>query len=500
MLEALAKMFEELASENLSNPYFSAPIYLAAGLLSSLFPCSYPLIPITAGYLRSRAAPGEKLYKHPLLYWCGTVSTYGILGATAAVGGGAFNKIAQSEITLIAVGFFFLFLALATLDWFPLSSAATAGLYDKLSRKKGALFSLFMGALAALLISACAAPVLVAMLVMLAQQGAAVESTLGSALWGSALSLSYGSGVATPLLLIGLLSSKIPKGGSWGKYIKFIFAVGIGVVGLHELATGFSLLGLSDQQVYAVLIGIILLFLAVLLGLSPPSPKDRRASVKFYFALLSLAFGLALIINGVTIVENGNLSPGAREQHQHQHQHPTGTQTPQQGALQQSTSSGSGIPSASSSSADSAASETIASETAVAKTAVASYELIGGLRFYRQYEHAQKLARLQNRPIFIDFYGEWCANCKAFNRQIETDRRLQQALAPAILLKIYDTDVGFRQFAERPDLPELRIGLPFFAVLEPDGSLRWKTTNHTDIAGMASAIANHPDQNISQGN
>ncbi len=456
MIETLSRFVEQLAAENFSNPYNSVPIYLLAGLLSSLFPCVYPLIPITAGYLRSRAEQDENPLKHPLLYWLGTVLTYGLLGVLAAASGGAFNKIARSGVTLVVVGFLFLFLAFAALDWFSLSSSMTSRLYDRAGRKKGALFTLLMGALTALLASACVAPVLVTMLVMLAQEAAASGVQATSLFHGGLLSLSFGMGVATPLLLIALFGIRLPRSGPWGQYIKIMFAIAIAIAGLYEISTGFTLLGFSQQQIFSVLGGMALLFLAVFIGLLPPSPQDRRASVKFYFSLLALAFGLAFIINGITI--------------QRTETEPTTGEQQQVSRLDRAKDSSVG-------------------NSAVPSAGEAKYELIGKLRFYRQYEYAKQLAKEQDRPIFIDFYGEWCSNCKEFNRQVESDPRLQQALAPAILVKIYDTDPDFQQFARDPLYPELRIGLPFFAILNPDSSLRWKTTNHKDISGMAKAIS-----------
>ena len=65
---------------------------------------------------------------------------------------------------------------------------------------------------------------------------------------------------------------------------------------------------------------------------------------------------------------------------------------------------------------------------------------------------------------------------------------LRRALQKAILLQVYDTDAIFAKLSQDARFPELKIGLPFFVILRPNGKLQWKTTNYQDTSGMIQAI------------
>ncbi len=91
--------------------------------------------------------------------------------------------------------------------------------------------------------------------------------------------------------------------------------------------------------------------------------------------------------------------------------------------------------------------------------------------------------------MFIDFYADWCVNCKLWAKLAVRDARLNQALQKGVLLKIYDTDAIFSVYQKDARFRELTIGLPFFLVLNPDGSVRYKTQDYRDIDGMVRALS-----------
>lgn len=115
-------------------------------------------------------------------------------------------------------------------------------------------------------------------------------------------------------------------------------------------------------------------------------------------------------------------------------------------------------------------------------------EKLSNLEFYRDVDFARRKARKENRPLFIDFYADWCVNCKLWNKLAVEDKDLNAALQKAILVKVYDTDKIFQRFKNNPEYEELNVGLPFFLILNPDGSTRWKTINYRDKAGMIRAL------------
>ena len=438
MFDSLIIAINTFAESQLGNPAMAVPVYTVAGLASSLFPCVYPLIPVTVGFIRNRTTAGQSRFFHPLLYWAGTILAYTLLGLLAAVGGGAFNIFIQNGFVILGMGFLFLFLAFATMDWFPLNFTTGDRWLHRIAGRSGSGITVLMGLIAGFVASACVAPALVTMLLFIAKHTAAAQggAYLGTVLYGGLLSLCFGLGIGLPFFLAGVLGAKLPASGRWMQTVKYIFAILIAIYALQELQKGFTVLGISPMNIYLILAGIGLTFLAVLLGLRPPEQSNLPARTRFYFALLSVAFALALIVRGV---QPGN--PG--------------------------------LPASTSTTPDNQAEQ---------------FEMIGNLKFYRNDAHARELAANSGKPIFVDFYADWCTNCKDFSQLARKDRRLNTALQQAILIKIYDTDAIYEEYAARSEHDELNIGLPYFLVLKSDGSFHWESQNYRDIEGMTGAL------------
>lgn len=440
MFDPLIQVINTFAEQQLGNPVLAIPIYIAAGLASSLFPCVYPLIPVTVGFIRNRTHEGQSKFFHPLLYWAGTILAYTLLGLAAALGGGAFNVWIQNGFVILGMGFLFLFLSFATMDWFPLNFTAGDRLLHRAAASRGFAFTILMGLIAGFVASACVAPALVTMLLFIAKHAAAANGGhyILNVMYGGTLSLCFGIGIGVPFFLAGVLGAKIPASGRWMQIIKYIFAALIALYALQELQKGFAVLGLDAMQIYMILGGLVLAFLAVLLGLRPPESQDLPARTKFYFAILAVAFAFALIVRGVQ---------------------------PQAGPFDGAkTNSDAGMDPSK------------------------NFEMIGNLKFYRDHAYAHQLAAQSGKAIFIDFYADWCTNCKDFHELTQKNRRLNAALQSTILLKIYDTDPVFDEYANKDQHKELTIGLPYFLVLKSNGNFHWESQQYRDTEGMLKAI------------
>jgi thiol:disulfide interchange protein DsbD len=128
-------------------------------------------------------------------------------------------------------------------------------------------------------------------------------------------------------------------------------------------------------------------------------------------------------------------------------------------------------------------------------------EVRGNLSWLRDFAVAQQRAKVEQQPIFVDFYATWCANCKEFERLAIRHTQLNAALQQAVLVKIYDTDPIFPTFQRDPHFPELGgVGgqpfLPLFAIYTPQGQFVWKGQDnravHTMIAQLEQARGEKP--------
>ena len=206
-------------TETLSQrPLLALPLLFGAGLLTSLTPCVYPMIPITAGLLGGAGAAGrtraERL-RMTLLYVLGLASVYAALGLVAGLTGSLFGAVSTSKWALLAVGNVLLVSGLALLDVFPVR--ASSGLVAWASRfaADSPWGAFMMGATSGLVVAPCGAPAFAAVLTFV--------GATGSAALGFAYLLTFSLGMSALLVVVGLSAGTVaalPKSGRWLVWVK----------------------------------------------------------------------------------------------------------------------------------------------------------------------------------------------------------------------------------------------------------------------------------------
>jgi thioredoxin:protein disulfide reductase len=210
------------ASDMLSSGRFfvAAGIIFLGGLLTSLTPCVYPLIPITVGVFGARQA--DSRLRATLLttaYVFGMGLVFAGLGVFAAASGKAFGAMLGSPWVAGGLAVFMLVLASSMFGAFEL--ALPTGLATRLNGVGGAglLGALLMGSVAGFLAAPCTGPVLSGVLTW-------VATTQNMALGGGLLFI-YAMGIGVPFFLIGVFTVRLPKGGEWMEWIKSVFGVAL---------------------------------------------------------------------------------------------------------------------------------------------------------------------------------------------------------------------------------------------------------------------------------
>jgi thiol:disulfide interchange protein DsbD len=191
----------------------SLVIAFVGGILASLTPCIYPMIPITAGVIGHANIGGSKVrgFLLSLIYVMGMALTYAALGVFAAASGRFFGAINSSPWTFLLVGNVIMLFGLGMLDVFPLPTIAG----PLVSRKLGVVGIFLAGISAALVAGPCTTPVLGTLLAYIASS----QSLVG----GGLLLFVFSLGMGTLLLLVGTFSSfltAIPRSGTWMVAIK----------------------------------------------------------------------------------------------------------------------------------------------------------------------------------------------------------------------------------------------------------------------------------------
>jgi thiol:disulfide interchange protein DsbD len=190
----------------------------AAGVATSLTPCIYPMIPITAGLIAGPAASRRSFGRTvglTLTYVAGLALLYATLGLVAGLSGNLFGTVSSSWWARLVVGNLLLLFGLGMLDVMPVAAptrlAAWAG-----SLSGGSYPAVFlMGATSGVVAAPCGAPAFAAVLTWVASSRSGVL--------GFGYLLVFSLGMTAILAVVGLFSgavSALPAAGTWMTWIK----------------------------------------------------------------------------------------------------------------------------------------------------------------------------------------------------------------------------------------------------------------------------------------
>ena len=199
-------------------PLLALATLFGAGLLTSLTPCVYPMIPITAGIIGGSATAGASRWRTAGLtftYVAGLALFYAILGLLAGLTGSLFGTVSASPWARFAIGNLLLVLGLIMLDVIPIN------LPDRLAAWAGGLGGgsypavFLLGATSGIVAAPCGAPAFAAVLTWV--------STTRSASLGFLYLFVFSLGMTALLVAVGLSSgtlARLPRSGRWMVYIK----------------------------------------------------------------------------------------------------------------------------------------------------------------------------------------------------------------------------------------------------------------------------------------
>ncbi len=202
-----------------------------AGLMSSLTPCVYPLIPITISIFGAKEATSRlQGFSLSLVYVLGIVITYTILGVAAASFGTVFGGAMQNPWILISISLLFLVLGASSAGAFDFR--LPGNLQTTLSQKGGAGYAgaFVMGLVAGVIAAPCVGPIVAGILLYVAQQQDVVL--------GGLLLMTFAFGMGMLFLVLGTFSSlltKIPKSGGWMESVKVVFGAVFIAMALYYL-------------------------------------------------------------------------------------------------------------------------------------------------------------------------------------------------------------------------------------------------------------------------
>ncbi len=354
--------------------------FFGFGLLLSLTPCVFPMIPILSGIIVGSGGRDGRPISHgrafalSLAYVLGMAVTYAAAGVAAGMTGTLLSAALQNAWVLGGFALVFVALSFSMFGFYELQlpTFLQSKMSEEASHLKGGSLTgvTAMGALSALIVGPCVAAPLAGALLYIGQTGDAVLG--GVALFTMAL------GMGVPLLVVGATAkSALPHSGPWMEAVKKAF-------GVILLATAVWLVSpVLPVAVQLLAWALLLIVPAIYMHAFDPLPAHARGWHKFWKGI-----GIAMAVAGAAMLI-GALS-GAKDPLQ-----------PLAGLR------GGGT----------------------AETKHLAFERVKTLA------ELEERIRSAGRPVMLDFYADWCVSCKEMERFTFSDERVRQKLANTLLLQ-----------------------------------------------------------------
>jgi len=383
------------------------------GILTSLTPCVYPMIPITLAVIgaRTKGQTRMKSFTLSVTYVLGIATTYSILGVAAASTGAMFGAALSNVYIVTAIALLFVAMGLSMYGLYEIQ--VPAFVRDRLgSQQTGSGYTgVYMtGLISGVVASPCVGPVLVTILAWIAQSG--------NRALGFGLLFTFAIGMGLLLIALGTFShllNKVPKGGSWMEVVKFTFGTAMVAMALYYVEP------LYPTWLFHALLALALILIASVYGAFEANEglssmgRLRKGAMIVSF-VIGLVFALSAVSEKTEIrfIAAGPLS-------------------------------GAGL-----------ASGSHAASSSASKLNWQPYE-----------DSLVTAAASQGKAVLVDFYADWCAACKEFEHETFPDPRVVELSSQFILLKIDATE-------DTPEIQRLKkkygvIGLPTMVFYNPSG-------------------------------
>ncbi|MDZ4784808.1 MAG: cytochrome c biogenesis protein CcdA [bacterium] len=252
-------------------------IVFVAGILTSLTPCVYPLIPITLAVFGAREQSSKfKSFLLSFTYVLGIATTYTALGLISSLTGSFFGGFLSNPYISLLIGITLILAALSSLDVCKFNFGQAAQTKANKIGGKGFFGAYLMGLVSGIIAAPCTGPILASILI--------VAGSSGSPFLGSVLLFTHALGLGLIFILLGTFSGlikTIPKSGNWLYTLKYFMAVAIFLVALFFLTPALKSMGLSWNQLS---ISILTIFVSIIVGIK--AMKENHKLLKIFSSLL----------------------------------------------------------------------------------------------------------------------------------------------------------------------------------------------------------------------
>jgi thiol:disulfide interchange protein DsbD len=370
------------------------------GLTSLITPCVFPMVPMTVTFfLKDNQSKKEGIRKAT---WFGIsiIAIYTVAGTLFAVlfGAEGLNALATHWLPNLLVFVIFIFFALSFLGLFEINAPyKLVNKADRAAEKGGLAGIFFMSATLVLVSFSCTLPI-VGNVLVLSAGGEVIKPVLGMLAYSAAFAIPFTLFAFFPEWLKGM-----PKSGSWLNTVKV-------TLGLLELALALKFLSIADQTyhwgildrdlniaLWIVIFAFLGFYLLGKLRMPGDAPVEKVTVPRLLMALITFTFVVYLIpgLWGAPLKALAGYLPPM-----YTHDFDLISINRQSKPSQ------------------------LCDEPKYAEL----LHLPHGLQGYFDYKQALACARMQNKPLFIDFTGHGCTNCREMEANVWSDPEVLQRL------------------------------------------------------------------------
>ncbi len=350
------------------------------GLLALLTPCVWPMIPMTVSFFLKHSGNRKKAIKSAVMYGFAIVIIYLMLGLliTTIFGASALNDLSTNAWFNI---FFFLLLVLFAASFFgafelTLPASWTTKLDAKADSTTGFVSILLMAFTLALVSFSCTGPIIGTLLVEAASSGITLSPVLGM--------LGFAIALAIPFVLFAIFPTiikSLPKSGGWLNNVKVVLAfielaLALKFLSVADLAYGWNILPRETFLTLWIVIFFLLgLYLLGVIQFKHDSKPKYLSVTRLFLAIIPLAFAIYMIpgLWGAPLKAISAFAPPMSTQTFNVLPHSTGVQ-------------------------------------------------------FDDYDQAKAYAKEQNKPMFVDFTGYGCVNCRKMEAAVLADDKVKDIL------------------------------------------------------------------------
>jgi len=353
-----SELEELIATHGFWGYFLVLGLAFVTGLLLSFSPCTYPMIPITVSIFAGQDRTIARGFFLSLVYVGTMAVVYGVMGLVVSLVGGVFGAWLASPTVVIGMVVIFVVFALSMFGLYDLNvPGAVRQKLGTVQSGGGVLGSIVLGVVAALVVSPCVGPFVAGILLYIA--------TSGSPVVGFLTLFVFALGLGTLFVVIGTFSSvitRLPRSGEWMESVKKFFGFVLLLMAVYFLRT------LVSPVVTASITALLLLAFGVFGGgldrLNPDAGFFLR--LKKYLGLLAILVGGYLVL-GILFSE-GFILPAAS------------SWLPMSGGA-----------------------------SGQEETGIRGWET--------DLDAALVRAKAEGKPVLIDTWATWCANCKVLEKK-----------------------------------------------------------------------------------